>query len=144
MKESLIEVALGKKPADLILKNGNIIDVFTETTFNADIAIVNGKIAGVGSYDNAQEIIDVTGKYIMPGFINTHCHVESSMASPEDYVREELRWGVTTLITDPHEIANIKGKDGILYMLRAGGQMPVNYYVEVPSCVPESAESSRR
>lgn len=136
MNESLIKVALGEEPADLILKNGKIIDVFTESTFTADVAIVNGKIAGVGSYDKAKEVYDATGKYIMPGFINAHCHVESSMASPEDYCREELRWGVTTLITDPHEIANIKGKEGILYMLYAGGQMPINYYVEIPSCVP--------
>lgn len=136
MNEKLIKVALGQEPADIILKQGNIVDVFTESTFTADVAIVDGLIAGVGVYEKGKKIYDATGKYIMPGFINAHCHVESSMASPEDYCREELRWGVTTLITDPHEIANIKGKEGILYMLHAGGQMPINYYVEMPSCVP--------
>jgi len=136
MNERLRLVALGKMPADLILKNGKIVDVFTESVFEGDVAIVDGFIAAVGSYDNAKEVIDVKGQYIAPGLINSHCHVESSMATPEAYVKEELRWGVTTLITDPHEIANVMGADGIHYMLEAGRHMPINYYVEAPSCVP--------
>ena len=136
MNDRLRLVALGEQPADLILKNGKIVDVFTESVFEGDVAIVDGYIAAVGSYDNAKEIIDVQGQYIAPGLINAHCHVESSMATPEAYVKEELRWGVTTLITDPHEIANVMGTDGIHYMLQAGSHMPINYYVEAPSCVP--------
>lgn len=136
MNDRLRKVALGEIPADLILQNGKIVDVFTESVFEGDVAIVDGYIAAVGSYNKAKEIIDVQGQYIAPGLINAHCHVESSMATPENYVKEELRWGVTTLITDPHEIANVMGSDGIHYMLRAGGHMPINYYVEAPSCVP--------
>lgn len=136
MNKNLIRVALGKKSADLILKNAKIVDVFTESVFEGDIAIADGYISAVGKYDTAKTVIDVQGKYVCPAFINAHCHVESSMATPEAYCREELRWGVTTLITDPHEIANVKGPEGILYMLKAGGKMPVNYYVEMPSCVP--------
>lgn len=136
MNKKLRLVALGEIPADLILKNGKIVDVFTESIFEGDVAIVDGYIAAVGSYDNAKEVINVRGQYIAPGLINSHCHVESSMATPEAYVKEELRWGVTTLITDPHEIANVMGADGIHYMLEAGRHMPVNYYVEAPSCVP--------
>ena len=110
--------------------------MLTETIYEADVAIADGVIAGVGSYDKAYEIIDLKGAYIAPGLINAHCHVESSMTRPENYCIEELRWGVTTLITDPHEIANVAGAAGIRYMLAAGGQMPVNYYVNLPSCVP--------
>lgn len=136
MNDRLRLVALGKLPADLILKNGKIVDVFTESVFEGDVAIIDGYIAAVGCYDAAKEIIDVQGQYIAPGLINAHCHVESSMATPEAYVKEELRWGVTTLITDPHEIANVMGTAGIHYMLEAGRHMPINYYVEAPSCVP--------
>lgn len=136
MNDRVRAVALGNDPADILLKNGRVVDVLTETIYEADVAIADGVIAGVGSYDKAYEIIDLKGAYIAPGLINAHCHVESSMTRPENYCIEELRWGVTTLITDPHEIANVAGAAGIRYMLAAGGQMPVNYYVNLPSCVP--------
>ena len=90
---------------------------------------------GVGDYDGAVQV-DVRGRYIAPGFLNAHCHVESSMVLPGAYCREELRHGVTTLITDPHEIANVAGAEGIAYMLAATEGLPVRYYVQVPSCVP--------
>ena len=136
MMDRVRAVALGNSPADILLKNGRVVDVLTETIYEADVAIADGVIAGVGSYDQAEEIIDLQGAYVAPGLINAHCHVESSMAVPEHYCAEELRWGVTTLITDPHEIANVAGAAGIHYMLEAGGQMPLNYYVNLPSCVP--------
>lgn len=129
-------VALGNDPADILFKNGRVVDVLTESIYEADVAVADGVIAGIGSYNEGREIIDLQGAYIAPGFINAHCHVESSMAAPEAYCTEELRWGVTTLITDPHEIANVAGADGIRYMLQAGRHMPLNYYVELPSCVP--------
>ena len=139
MNDRIRAVALGNDPADLLLQNGRVVDVLTETIYEADVAIAEGKIAGIGprgSYTKGKQVLDVQGAYIAPGLINGHCHVESSMAAPESYVREELRWGTTTLITDPHEIANVAGAEGIRYMLKAGGQMPINYYVELPSCVP--------
>ena len=136
MMDRVRAVALGNSPADILLKNGRVVDVLTETIYEADVAIADGVIAGVGSYDQAEKIIDLQGAYVAPGLINVHCHVESSMAVPEHYCAEELRWGVTTLITDPHEIANVAGAAGIHYMLEAGGQMPLNYYVNLPSCVP--------
>lgn len=139
MLTHLRSVALGKEPADLLLKNGRVVDVLTETVYEADVALADGRIAAVlppGAACEAAKTIDVAGAYLAPGLINAHCHVESSMASPESYCAEELRWGVTTLITDPHEIANVAGAEGIRYMLAAGRQMPLNYYVELPSCVP--------
>lgn len=134
-KEKRIEVALGKCKADLVLKNGQIINVFSGELQTGDVAIVDGVIAGVGSYSGICEV-DLQGKYLSPGFINTHCHVESSMVTPPVYCMEELRWGVTTLITDPHEIANVAGAAGVAFMLEQSKDCPVNYFVQVPSCVP--------
>ena len=136
MNDRIRAVALGNDPADILFKNGRVVDVLTETIYEEDVAIADGVIAGVGSYEKAYEVVDLKGAYLAPGLINAHCHVESSMATPEHYCAEELRWGVTTLITDPHEIANVAGATGIKYMLQAGGQMSLNYYVNLPSCVP--------
>ena len=136
MDDRIRAVALGNEPADLLFKNGRIVDVLTETVYEADVAVADGVIAGIGSYEKAYEVVDLKGTYLAPGMINAHCHVESSMTRPENYCIEELRWGVTTLITDPHEIANVAGIEGIEYMLMAGGHMPMDYYVQLPSCVP--------
>lgn len=136
MNKNVLETALKAQPADLLLKNCRIADVFTGTFFEGSIAIKDGFIAGIGDYSDAEKIIDLQGAYVTPGLINAHCHVESSMTTPEYYCAEELRFGVTTLITDPHEIANVAGLEGISYMLQAGKSMPVNYFVQLPSCVP--------
>lgn len=136
MNDRIRAVALGSVPADLLLKNCRVVDVVTEKIYQGNIAIADGIIAGIGDYDSAEKIVDVGDAYVAPGFINSHCHVESSMTVPEYYCREELRWGVTTLITDPHEIANVAGAEGIRYMLKAGHSAAVNYFVELPSCVP--------
>ncbi len=138
-QERLRKVALGQEPGDLLLRGGHIVDVLTETIYDGEVLIADDTIAAVapwGTYPGAKEVIDLQGLYVAPGFINSHCHVESSMARPENYCAAELLWGVTTLITDPHEIANVAGAAGIKYMLQAGRRMPMNYYVEVPSCVP--------
>ena len=139
MMDRVRAVALGNSPADILLKNGRVVDVLTETIYEADVAIAEGVIAGVGSYDKAEKIIDLKGAYVAPGLINAHCHVESSMAVPEHYCAEELRWGVTTLITDPHEIANVCGVTGIDYMIDASEGLPVDVHFMLPSCVPAMA-----
>lgn len=139
MRELLRAVALGKQPADLLIKNAKIVDVLTESVYEAEVVVAEGYIAAVaanGTYKDAKKVLDIKGAYLAPGLINAHCHVESSMAAPQQYCLEELRWGVTTLITDPHEIANVAGAVGIRYMLHSGQKMPINYYVELPSCVP--------
>lgn len=136
MEHYLVDVAQNKVPAQLILRNAKILDVFTGSIYPADIAIADGKIAGIGQYETGDTVIDLEGRYVSPGLINAHCHVESSMAAPGYYCMEELRWGVTTLITDPHEIANVAGTAGIRYMLDATRDLPINYYVQMPSCVP--------
>lgn len=139
MRELLRAVALGKQPADLLIKNAKIVDVLTESVYEAEVVVAQGYIAAVaanGTYKDAKKVLDIKGAYLAPGLINAHCHVESSMAAPQQYCLEELRWGVTTLITDPHEIANVAGAVGIRYMLHSGQEMPINYYVELPSCVP--------
>lgn len=136
MNEKLIKAARGQLTADVIFKNAKIIDMITASVYEGDVAVIDGIIAGVGQYQNAKEIIDINGKYICPAFINSHCHVESSMAMPSVYCKQELNWGVTTVITDPHEIANVCGIDGISYMLENVKNVPINYYVQVPSCVP--------
>ncbi len=139
MREFLRAVALGKQPADLLIKNAKIVDVLTESVYEAEVVVAEGYIAAVaanGTYKDAKKVLDIKGAYLAPGLINAHCHVESSMAAPQQYCLEELRWGVTTLITDPHEIANVAGAVGIRYMLHSGQEMPINYYVELPSCVP--------
>lgn len=136
MKHRLVDTAQKKISAQMILRNAKIIDVFTGSIYPADIAIADGKIAGIGQYETGETVVDLQGRYVSPGLINAHCHVESSMAAPAYYCMEELRWGVTTLITDPHEIANVAGIPGIRYMLDATRDLPINYYVQMPSCVP--------
>lgn len=134
-KKEQIKTALGQEKADLVLKNGYIVNVFTSQIITGDVAIKDGMIIGIGKYVGKNEI-DVNGKYIMPGFVNSHVHVESSMVTPPAYAREELRWGTTTLITDPHEIANVGGLRGIEAMIAMAEHTKTNYYIMLPSCVP--------
>ena len=131
-----IKTALGELRAELVLRNARVINVLTGEIVRADVAVTDGTIVGVGRYEAGRETVDLNGRYLAPGFINAHCHVESSMVTPWQYCREELRHGVTTLITDPHEIANVAGMEGVRYMLDASEDVPVNYYVQLPSCVP--------
>ncbi|GHV02881.1 adenine deaminase [Spirochaetia bacterium] len=135
-KEKLVQTALGKEQADLVLADAKILNVFTGEIISGDIAIIEGIIAAIGTYKDARQHIDLSGKYVVPGFINTHCHVESSMMLPLTYCYEEARWGVTTVITDPHEVANVAGIEGIRFMMNSAKSAPVNYYVQLPSCVP--------
>ena len=134
-REHLIRTAQEKELPDLVLKNGRIVNVFTGEILTGDVAVTDGLVVGVGSYHGKQET-DVSGKYIVPGFVNAHLHVESSMVSPSVYATEELRHGTTTIITDPHEIVNVGGAGALRDILQAAESSPLNYYVMLPSCVP--------
>jgi adenine deaminase len=135
--ELLLAVARGDAPADLLLRGGQVVNVFTGETVRANVAIKDGRIAGVGAeYDKATETIDVGGQYVTPGFIDGHIHIESSLLPMHEFVRLALIHGTTTVVADPHEIANVLGVAGVKYMLRASEGMPVDVLLLAPSCVP--------
>lgn len=136
--ETLIAVAAGRQAAELVLKNGQVFNVFTGQFDRGDVAITGGYVAGVGSYAGLREI-DCTGLILTPGFIDGHVHLESSMVSPAEFVRATLPQGTTTVMADPHEIANVAGKQGLQYMLSACAGLPMNIYFMLPSCVPATA-----
>lgn len=134
--EKIIKVARGLEKADLVIKNGNIINVLSEEIHKGDIAISDGIIAGIGnSYDGKKEI-DANGAYISPAFIDGHVHLESSMLLPHEFAKAVVPCGTTTVITDPHEISNVLGLHGISYMHEAVKNLPLNVYTMLPSCVP--------
>ncbi|MEI6285366.1 MAG: adenine deaminase [Bacillota bacterium] len=132
-----ISAAAGRTKADLLLKNGKVFNVFTAEWMAVDLAVSAGRIIGWGDYD-AENIIDCSGKYITPGFWDTHVHIESSTLNPVEFTRTVLPFGTTTVICDPHEIANVSGLNGIEYMLNCTAGLPINAYVMLPSCVPAS------
>lgn len=134
-RKNLINTAQMKQMPDLVLKNARIINVFTGEIIPGDIAVTDGIIVGMGQYSGKTER-DLGGRYVCPGFINAHLHVESSMVTPEEYAMEELRWGTTTLITDPHEFANVAGVKALENIIVAAERSPANYYIMLPSCVP--------
>lgn len=136
-KQHIVAVACGKEPADLILKNATYLNVFSNELCTGDIAIADGLFVGMGSYDGPNQI-DMTGKVITPGFIDAHIHLESSLVSPMEFAKAVLPHGTTTVITDPHEIANVMGTDGIEFMLEATEGLPVDVHFMLPSCVPAS------
>ena len=131
----LVRTAQGLEPAELVLKNAEVFHAFTGEFIKCDVAIVDGYIAGLGSYKGREEI-DLTGHYITAGFIDGHVHIESSMMSPREFSRAVIPTGTTTVVADPHEIANVAGTDGIQYMLDATENLPLNVYMMLPSCVP--------
>ena len=134
-KLRLIRVACGEEPADVVFKNATYLNVFSNDFCHGDIAVSDGLIAGIGSYHGLQEM-DVSGQFVSPGFIDAHIHLESSLVSPAEFARAVLRHGTTTVITDPHEIANVMGTDGIRYMLQATEGLPIDVHFMLPSCVP--------
>ncbi|WP_347860940.1 adenine deaminase [Salimicrobium sp. PL1-032A] len=133
--KSRIEAASKRKKAETVIKNGRIIDVFNQEIIEADVAIEAGVIVGIGEYEGTQ-VIDAKGLYISPSFIDSHVHIESSMVTPKEFSEILVPHGVTTIIADPHEIANVAGRDGIQYMLDSTEDLPLDAYIMVPSCVP--------
>ncbi len=134
-KLRIIEVAAGREKADLVLKNATYVNVFSSRLCQGDIAVAEGLIVGMGRYDGLTEV-DVSGRIVLPGFIDAHIHLESAMVSPREFAKAVLPHGTTTVITDPHEIANVMGADGIEYMLQATEGLPVDVRFMLPSCVP--------
>ena len=137
-KLHIIDVAAGREKADLVLKNATYVNVFSGELDTCDIAVAEGLIVGLGSYSGHEEV-DMTGKIVCPGFIDAHIHLESSLVSPAEFARAVIPHGTTTVITDPHEITNVMGTDGIDYMLCATEGLPVDVRFMIPSCVPASA-----
>ena len=134
-KQRIIAAAAGREPADLVLKNATFVNVFSNELSNMDIAVTEGLIVGMGSYHGREEV-DCTGRIVLPGFLDAHIHLESSLVSPTEFVKAVLPHGTTTVVTDPHEIANVMGTDGIEYMLQATEGLPVDVRFMLPSCVP--------
>lgn len=131
----IIKIAKGEIKAELVIKNANIINVFTNEIIKGDVAIDKGVIAGVGKYCGETEV-DIEGRYLSPGFIDGHVHIESSKVAPGQFAKAVVPRGTTTIIADPHEIANVKGIEGIRYMLDESEKLPLNVYIMLPSSVP--------
>lgn len=130
-----IDVANKRKKADLVIRHASIVNVFTKTLTTGDVAISDGVIVGIGDYEGNEEI-DATGKFIAPGLIDAHVHIESSMVTPQQFSQVVLPHGVTTVITDPHEIANVSGTAGLEFMLKDAESAMLDIKMMLPSCVP--------
>ncbi|WP_312640358.1 adenine deaminase [Hydrogenoanaerobacterium sp.] len=134
----MTQTALGKQKAELVLKNANVVNVFSGEIILADVAISDGMIVGVGRYDGILEQ-DMTGKTLCPGFVDSHLHFESTLVAPPELIANAVAFGTTTYIADPHESANVCGLEGIDYILNQTEQVPANVFVMMPSCVPSAA-----
>jgi adenine deaminase len=139
-----LAVARGDAPADLVVRGGRVLSVFTREWLEADVAIVDGVIAGIGSYDG-EETVDAAGRFVVPGFIDAHMHLESVKLLVDEFARLVLPLGTTAVIADPHEIANVLGSDGVHWLHDASAGLQLEVFFMAPSCVPASAfESPRR
>jgi adenine deaminase len=135
--EETIRAAKGQRPADLVLANGNFVNVLSGEIYRADVAVFEGKVVGIGEYEG-KERIDVSGRFVCPGFLDGHVHIESSLVTVPEFARAVVPRGTTSVVIDPHEIANVLGIEGIQYMLKSSKFNPMNVFVMLPSCVPAS------
>lgn len=133
--ETRIKVAQGLEPVDLLLKNGRLVNVLSGQIHSVSMAVHEGLVVGFGDYD-ANDTVDLQGRYLAPGFIDGHLHLESSMLTVSEFARNVVPKGTTTVVADPHEIANVMGLDGIRYMLDSSEGLPLRVYLMFPSCVP--------
>lgn len=140
--EKLLRVARGDEPADLLLTNCRLINVYSGEIYPTAVAIADQWIAAIGPGYLARESIDLGGRYLCPGFINAHVHIESSMVIPTEYARAVVPHGTTSAVSDPHEIANVCGLAGVHYMLKVGAMAPMTIYANAPSCVPATSMST--
>jgi adenine deaminase len=134
----IIRAARGEVPADLVLKGGRVVNVFTCEIVETDVALAEGTIVGLGDYEG-REVFDCRRRFVVPGFIDGHLHVESTLLTPAHLAPVLLPLGTTTVISDPHEIANVLGREGMAFMLRDSAGLPLEYYWMAPSCVPATA-----
>ena len=133
---SLISASMGREKCDLVIKNAKVVDVYNGKVFSSDVYVKNGYIAGFGGNRTALEKIDADGKYLVPGLIDGHCHIESSHLSPSEFSNAVVPCGTTTVIADPHEICNVAGEDAMRYMLSSAKDAPLSIFYMYPSCVP--------
>src|SRR5213080_4606422 len=139
-----LAVARGDEPADLVIRGGKVLSVFTREWLETDVAVADGWIAGLGSYEGREEL-DASGRWIVPGFIDAHMHLESSKLLVDEFARLVLPFGTTAVVADPHEIANVLGTDGVHWLLDASANVPLDVYFMASSSVPASEyESPRR
>jgi adenine deaminase len=139
-----LAVARGDEPADLVVRGGRVLSVFTREWLEVDVAVADGFIAGLGDYEG-RETLDATGRWVVPGFIDAHMHLESSKLLVDEFARLVLPLGTTAVVADPHEIANVLGTDGVHWLLDAADEVPLDVFVMASSCVPASDfESPRR
>jgi len=139
-----LAVARGDEPADLVVRGGRVFSVFTREWLETDVAIVDGHVAGLGDYRGDEEL-DASGRHVVPGFVDAHMHLESSKLLVDEFARLVLPLGTTTVVVDPHEIANVLGTDGVHWLLDVCGGLPLDVYFMASSCVPASSfESPRR
>ena len=139
-----LAVARGDEPAELVVRGGRVLSVFTREWLEADVAIVDGFVAGIGSYEG-RETVDASGRYVVPGFIDAHMHLESVKLLVDEFARLVLPMGTTAVVADPHEIANVLGTDGVHWLHDASADLQLEVFFMAPSCVPASAfESPRR
>ncbi len=135
MRSDLIDTAMGRRPADVVFRHARLVDVFTATVVETDFSVSGGYIVGFGAGDAEREV-DLRGKFVCPGFIDGHVHLESSMVTPAQFARTVVPLGTTAVVADPHEIANVAGVAGIHYILAATEGLPLRVFVMLPSCVP--------
>ena len=137
MSEQLIAVARGDVAPDLVIEGARVFSVFTREWLDVDVAIAGGRIAGLGDYAGGERV-DARGQYLVPGFLDAHVHIESSKLTPAEFARAVVPHGTTAVVTDPHEMANVLGRQGVEWMLEASEGLPLDVFVMAPSCVPAS------
>ena len=139
-KKGLMMVAMGRQPADLAIVNANLVNTFTGEIYKANVFVYDGFVAHVETEDfetvNAKEVLDAQGKFLTPGLIDAHVHIESSMMIPRNFAKAVIPHGTTMAITDPHEIANVYGIEAVEYMNAQTEGLPMKMYIDIPSCVP--------
>ena len=140
MQIKRIGAALRQEKSELVITNIRVVDVFSQETFVADVAISDGVFVGLGQYDGqGLEQIDGTGKYLIPGLIDAHVHIESTLVTPLEYANVALARGITGAVADPHEIANVAGVEGVRFMIESSRKAAMDIYFMLPSCVPATS-----